>query len=409
MPRISANLGQRQEWEIVDLKSICDQIDYGYTTSALSINTGTKFLRITDITNTSIDWESVPYCIVNGSDYENYKLEADDIVIARTGATVGYAKKIPAKHEKAIFASYLIRLRIGPKAHKRYVGLLVESNLYKEYIKAIAGGAAQPNANAKDLTSFKLFLPPLPIQRKIAAVLSAYDDLIENNNRRIAILEKMAEEIYREWFVRMRFPGHEKTKFHKGVPEGWKVTRLGDVLELGYGKALKESERKSGDFPVYGSSGIVGYHNSCLVKGPGIIVGRKGNVGSIHWSDNDFYPIDTVYYVKSAISQYYLFYLLQDLNFLNTDAAVPGLNRNQAYSNKVYTADKRILELFDKTMKDVFGLKKSMACRSEILANSRDLLISRLITGKLSVEDLDIKFPPSMCDPEPDEGREGHA
>lgn len=83
-------------------------------------------------------------------------------------------------------------------------------------------------------------LPPLPVQRKIAAILSAYDDLIENNTRRIALLEKMAEEVYREWFVRLRFPGHERVPVHQGVPEGWELKPVGELLEYyiggGWGK-----------------------------------------------------------------------------------------------------------------------------------------------------------------------------
>lgn len=133
--------------------------------------------------------------------------------------------------------------------------------------------------------------PPLPIQRKVSAVLSAYDDLIENNNRRIALLEKMAEELYREWFVRMRFPGYEKVKIVKGVPKGWKVKQLREIVELAYGKALKEEDRIEGNFPVIGSSGIIEYHNTAFVEGPGIVVGRKGNVGKVIWSKKDFFPL----------------------------------------------------------------------------------------------------------------------
>ena len=83
-----------------------------------------------------------------------------------------------------------------------------------------------PHISAKQIGDFLIPIPPLPIQRKIAATLSAYDDLIENNKRRIALLEKMAEEIYREWFVRMRFPGCNITKLRKGLPEGWETTKL---------------------------------------------------------------------------------------------------------------------------------------------------------------------------------------
>jgi type I restriction enzyme S subunit len=87
------------------------------------------------------------------------------------------------------------------------------------------------------------------IQRKIAAVLSTYHDLIENNNRRIAILEKMAEELYREWFVRLRFLGHEKVKIVKGVPEGWEVKRIGDILSFKYG--YTESAIEDNQYPKF--------------------------------------------------------------------------------------------------------------------------------------------------------------
>ncbi|EQD67210.1 restriction modification system, type I, partial [mine drainage metagenome] len=81
----------------------------------------------------------------------------------------------------------------------------------------------------------------------------------------------------------------------------WRASRLGDEIELAYGKALKAEDREAGDVPVYGSSGVVGLHSSSLVDGPGIIVGRKGNVGSVHWCNVPFFPIDTVFYIKSAL------------------------------------------------------------------------------------------------------------
>ncbi|MBK6430461.1 restriction endonuclease subunit S [Candidatus Amarolinea dominans] len=153
--------------------------------------------------------------------------------------------------------------------------------------------------------SIREFEIPFPRhRRKIAGILSAYDDLIENNLRRIKILEEMAQNLYREWFVKFRFPGHRHARFTDSPgPDsgGWEVQRLGEVLELNYGKALKQEDRRGGDVPVYGSSGVVGHHDVPLVNGPGIVVGRKGNVGSIFWSDEDFYPIDTAYFVTSKM------------------------------------------------------------------------------------------------------------
>lgn len=116
------------------------------------------------------------------------------------------------------------------------------------------------------------------------------------------------------------------------IPLGWEVKKFGDVIDLKYGKALKKEDRCDGAFPVFGSSGIVGMHDMALVQGPGIVIGRKGNVGSVFWCDKDFFVIDTAYYVTSSLPLRYLFYVLPTLNFLNSDAAVPGLSRNQAYT-----------------------------------------------------------------------------
>ncbi len=267
---------------------------------------------------------------------------------------------------------------------------------YEPIIFSYNSGIDTPIVPKSVFESIKVKVPDKPEQERIAAVLSAYDDLIENNKRRIALLEKMAEEIYREWFVRMRFPGHEKVKVVKGVPEGWQIKRLGEILKLCYGKALKEDERVPGDFPVFGSSGIVGMHKKALVNAPGIIVGRKGNVGSIHWSDKDFFPIDTVYYVSSDISVHYLYFMLESMNFINNDAAVPGLNRNQAYSNQFYLPPASLIQKFSDYARDLFALRDNLNSQNNKLIAVRDSLHPRLISGKLSVVNLDIQFPPSM-------------
>jgi type I restriction enzyme S subunit len=120
-----------------------------------------------------------------------------------------------------------------------YLYRILTTNWYTDFLSGIAESQQSnyPAFNPSLIENTNIELPLIPVQRKIAAVLSAYDDLIENNNRRIAILERMAEELYREWFVRLRFPGHEKAKIVKGVPEGWEVKKLSDVVELAYGKA----------------------------------------------------------------------------------------------------------------------------------------------------------------------------
>ena len=253
-----------------------------------------------------------------------------------------------------------------------------------------AAGAV-PGVNRNHLHAMDVQVPPLLTQRRIAAILSAYDDLIENNHRRIKILEEMARALYREWFVSFRFPGHTKVPRVASavgpIPGGWEVKRLGDILQLNYGKALKQDDRRDGDILVYGSSGIVGHHDTSLVKGPGIIVGRKGNVGSVFWSDHNFYPIDTVYFVTSPLPLRYLFYDLQTKNFINNDAAVPGLSRHQAYSLETVIPPTNLLTQFCRLSDDFERQASLLRCQTANLRRTRDLLLPRLLAGKVSLSE----------------------
>lgn len=119
------------------------------------------------------------------------------------------------------------------------------------------------------------------------------------------------------------------------IPDGWEVKELGEEIELIYGKGLTERQRENGEIPVFGSNGIIGFHNKPLVKGPGVIIGRKGSVGEVKFSKKDFWPIDTTYYLKlkseGDIAFWYYFLLSLGLNKLNSHSAVPGLNRDQVY------------------------------------------------------------------------------
>jgi type I restriction enzyme S subunit len=258
-------------------------------------------------------------------------------------------------------------------------------------------GAGVPTLNRNHLDTLEVDVPPLPVQRRIAGILSAYDELMENSQRRIQILEEMARALYREWFVHFRFPGsraeagakadgHEKLPRVASplgdIPQGWEVKKLGDILELNYGKALKQEDRSGGAVPVFGSSGIVGQHDTALVNGPGIIVGRKGNVGSVFWCEEDFFVIDTAYFVTSSLPLRFLFYVMPTLNFINSDAAVPGLSRNQAYTLEILVPPAALLKKFCE-LADTFERQASTLQRQiQNLRRTRDLLLPRLLSGQ---------------------------
>jgi type I restriction enzyme S subunit len=236
---------------------------------------------------------------------DGFILNEGDLIVAMTeqmDGLLGSSAIVPAGNK------YLHNQRLGlivdiknDLLDKKFLYYLFNTAVVRNQIKASASGTKVRHTSPSRIYEVRVKLPPLPLQRKIADVLSAYDDLIEVNTRRIRILEQMAGSVYREWFGNVDA---------KSLPEGWETKKLGDVVELAYGKGLKADQRIDGPYPVYGSAGVVGYHNEFLVRGPGIIVGRKGNVGSVFWSNKDFYPIDTTYFVRTDISLFYVFFNL---------------------------------------------------------------------------------------------------
>jgi type I restriction enzyme S subunit len=157
--------GVPQGWKKLTVKECCKRISYGYTASAETDNVGPKFLRITDIVPQSVNWDNVPYCSLSDKDIKKYKLYEGDVVVARTGATVGYAKRIPKHEGDIVYASYLVRFSPNTEViDDLLLGVFMESVEFKGYVKANAGGAAQPNANAQVLSGAKLLVPPKTLQ-----------------------------------------------------------------------------------------------------------------------------------------------------------------------------------------------------------------------------------------------------
>lgn len=174
----------------------------------------------------------------------------------------------------------------------------------------------------------------------------------------------------------------------------WLKTKLGAVLSLEYGKSLSESNRDGGEYLVYGSNGVVGSHSEFLVEGPGIVVGRKGSHGEVVWSDKNFFPIDTTYYVypTDAIDIRLAYYLLKsvDLKSLNRSTAIPGLNRNDAYDLDILLPplpeQKRIVAKLDSLFGHLDQLKARLENIPIILKQFRLAVLTQAVTGRLTEE-----------------------
>ena len=276
---------------------------------------------------------------------------------------------------------------IRPNADRvipRFLHYYLLSANWRSVVEAhVVNGATVDRIPILRFPEFQIQVPDLDTQRSVVSALATYDDLIENNRRRIRLLEQAARLIYKEWFVQLRFPGHDHVIFTGGAPTTWRRKTIGEVCPLRYGKALKKGDRRSGSYPVFGSSGIVGNHDMGMVAGPGIIVGRKGNVGSVFWSGSDFWPIDTVYYIDSRHCTAYIYYALLHTQFLNTDVAVPGLNRDFAHSRQLLIPDDGTYTLFEQQILLLHRQIDQLARQNRALARARDMLLPRLMSGEL--------------------------
>jgi type I restriction enzyme S subunit len=165
---------------------------------------------------------------------------------------------------------------------------------------------------------------------------------------------------------------------------------LSSILALAYGKALPAASRVPGETPVYGSGGVVGWHNKPLVSGPGIIVGRKGTAGSVHWCSDSFFPIDTTFYVEnSSVPMIFAYLVLRSLGLdhMNADSAVPGLNRNTALSQLVPLPGEDEIASFSGLAETLVDAATAAAAENRLLAAIRDALLPKLLSGEVRVQD----------------------
>ncbi len=256
-----------------------------------------------------------------------------DLIFTQRG-TLGQVAIIPddASFSEFVVSQSQMKASLDPeKADTVFYYYFFSSQKVVDTILNMTSSSGVPHINLGTLKDFEVPVPPLSTQQRIAGILSAYDDLIENNRRRVALLEQASLLLYREWFVHFRFPGHETAKITDGLPEGWSRCVVEDLLLLQRGFDLPVGDRKDGDVPVYGSTGIVGYHNEPKVPAPAIITGRSGSLGQVAISDTPCWPLNTALWVKHlkdipATLCYFLLVSLE-LEKYNGGASVPTLDR----------------------------------------------------------------------------------
>lgn len=327
-----------------------------------------------------------------------------DLVFTQRG-TLGQVGLIPtdSPYPRFIISQSQMKMTVDPaKADPLFLFYYFRLPSTVELIEALAITSGIPHINLDILRKFPVPTPPLDTQRKIAAVLAAYDDLIEANRRRIALLERMAEELYREWFVRLRFPGHATTKITKGLPAGWRAGRFRELCRLKRGYDLPDGSIVPGPHPVVASTSIKAYHAEFKVEPPVITTGRSGSLGEVLLINQRAWPLNTSLYVQDFFgnSHYFVFYTLRGMHLenFNSGAGVPTLNRNHLEGLPMPIPSRDLQTQFDGLVGPMHQQAETLRSSNAALQRTRDLLLPRLISGKLPVEDLPIAFPPSMAE-----------
>ena len=386
-------------WIKTTLNDISIDVSYGYTASAQVDKCGPKFLRITDIVPYFIDYNTVPYCRIDDSKHEQYKLKKGDLLIARTGATTGYNYLFDDDID-AIFASYLIRYRLNSqKVIPKFVKYVLKSKNYMGFINNYISGAAQPGINAPTLGSFSFLMPKEKfLQQKIAKILSNYDDLIENNNRRIKILEEMAQKIYKEWFVDFKFPGHETATFKDSplgkIPTDWEVILVKSILKRlnAKNKYTQDNVLHKGKIIVIDQSTdeFLGFHNNeadfiATPQSPLIIFGDHTCKMQMIVENFSIGP-NVIPIISETVPIPFLYYLIDSL----IETKEYKRHWNDLISKKVILPKKELTEKFSLDIIPMMTMINHLKHKNLNLKQTRDILLPRLISGEIDVENMEI-------------------
>src|SRR5436189_1195720 len=279
----------------------------------------------------------------------------------------------------------------------------------REELKTLGSvGTRTPILIKSSFENFQILLPPLPTQHKIASVLSAYDDLIENNTRRMAILEEMAQSLYREWFVHFRFPGREKKRLVESelglIPEGWEVRTFGEVA-INFDSKRKplsslQRAKMKGEYPYYGAAKIFDYIDAYIFDGKYLLIAEDGSVISDRgkpvlqmaigkfWSNNHTHVIQG----KQPISTDFLYLFMSDFDISGyiTGAAQPKITQANLNRIPIIVPHMSLLEKFDEIVGYLLSYSANLKAKNANLRQTRDLLLPKLISGEVDVEGLNI-------------------
>ncbi len=389
-------------------KKVEQLIDEGVLFPPLDGNHGEKHPKTSDYVDEGIPFILVPDLVDGRVDLEHcnhISLEQANTLskgFAKTGdvlfshkATIGKVAIVDTKDYDYIILTPQVtyyRIKNPSVLDNRYLYYYFTSSAFQNTFKLFASsGGTRDYLGIVAQKKLPIIYPDIKIQQRIVDILSPYDDLIAINNRRINICKQMAESIYKEWFVRYRFPGCENAEFEGGIPKGWKWEKLGNLCSISTGKCNREDAEADGEYPLFDRSQEIKRSNTWIKDCQAIIVPGEGTTFIPRYYEGKFNLHQRCYCVEPHNKHMGMF-LLQTLMmnrryFLSvaTGATVPSLRHNNFTSMKILLPEKKLYERFDEIAMEMHLETEKYEKMNEQLAKQRDLLLPRLMSGKLQV------------------------
>ncbi|MEE1058302.1 MAG: restriction endonuclease subunit S [Treponema sp.] len=380
-------------WNIIRADEFCESVRDGTHDTPKPVENGFKLVTSKHILNGRVYPEDA-YCI-SEKDFkkinERSKVDKWDVLMSMIGNGLGKSAIIDYTPDFAI--KNIALFKIGNEAKAKWLHYFLSSNYAQNVILNYLQGTGQPFLSLNLIRGFKIWNPPNTILEKIVKILSRYDEAIENNNKRIKLLEQMAQNLYKEWFVRFRFPGYENCEFENGIPKGWKVEKLGNVANISTGKCNREDAEDDGIYPLFDRSQEIKLSNDWIKDCEAIIVPGEGTSFIPRYFVGKFNLHQRCYCVEPKIDKTgkFLFYTLM-LNrryFLSvaTGATVPSLRYNNFAKMKFVMPELGVCQKFDDYITKYFLQIDNLKIANKNLAKQRDLLLPRLMSGKIEVEE----------------------
>lgn len=380
------------EWKEVRLGDVCNIITGFPFPGKKYSKEGIRVVRGDNVTIGNLRWDTEKDKRWNEpfDKTEYYSLQANDIVIGMDGSRVGKNKaRIKEEDLPLLLAQRVACVRHNELAEQDYLYYNIFSKKFIDYVNSIHTGSAIPHISQKQIEDYKILLPNLETQRRIATILSSLDRKIELNNKINADLEEMAQAIFKNWFV--DFEPFKDGKFVDSelgmIPEGWKVGCLEDLITIKYGKDHKKLE--DGTFPVYGSGGFMRFVNSWLYDGESVLIPRKGTLDNIMYVCEKFWTVDTMFFSvpkMDYVMKYVYNYIKRfDFSKMNEGTSVPSNTAARLNKMPILIPTHEILEMYDETLCPIYNKRKMKDKESRILSLLRDTLLPRLMSGELEV------------------------